>query len=43
MEDQPMPETIDEPDPADSTPADDWDAKDDTAADDDVETKDHNV
>jgi preprotein translocase subunit YajC len=42
-DDQPMPETIDEPEPADSTPADDWDIKDDNPADEDVETKDHNV
>ncbi len=42
-DDQPMPETIDEPESADSTPADDWDIKDDSPADDDVETKDRNV
>jgi preprotein translocase subunit YajC len=43
MDDQPMPETIDEPEPADSATSDDWDIKDDTSADDDVETKDRNV
>lgn len=43
-DDEPMPETIDEPEPADDTPADDWDVKDETPADDaDVETKDRNV
>ena len=42
-DDEPMPETIDEPEPADSTPADDWDVTDDNPADDDVETKDRNV
>jgi preprotein translocase subunit YajC len=41
-DDQPMPETIDEPEPADDGPADDWDIKDDAPADD-VETKDRNV
>jgi len=41
-DDQPMPETIDEPEPEDSAPADDWDIKDDTPADD-VETKDRNA
>jgi preprotein translocase subunit YajC len=45
-DDEPMPETIDEPEPTtDGTPAedsDDWDIKDDNPADD-VETKDHNV
>jgi preprotein translocase subunit YajC len=45
-DDQPMPETIDEPEPTtDGTPAedaDDWDIKDDTPADD-VETKDRNI
>ncbi|HXS64825.1 MAG TPA: preprotein translocase subunit YajC, partial [Streptosporangiaceae bacterium] len=41
-DDQPMPETIDEPEPADDTPADDWDIKDDAPADD-VETKDRNA
>jgi len=41
-DDQPMPETIDEPEPADDTPADDWDIKDDATADD-VETKDRNA
>jgi preprotein translocase subunit YajC len=41
-DDQPMPETIDEPEPADDAPADDWDIKDDAPADD-VETKDRNA
>jgi preprotein translocase subunit YajC len=41
--DEPMPETIDEPEPADSALADDWDVKDDLSTDDDVETKDRNV
>ncbi|HET7018708.1 MAG TPA: preprotein translocase subunit YajC [Streptosporangiaceae bacterium] len=41
-DDQPMPETIDEPESDDDTPADDWDIKDDASADD-VETKDRNV
>jgi len=41
-DDQPMPETIDVPEPADDTPADDWDIKDDAPADD-VETKDRNA
>jgi preprotein translocase subunit YajC len=40
MGNQPMPETIDEPESSDSTPDDDWDIKDDV---DDVETKDRNV
>jgi preprotein translocase subunit YajC len=42
-DDEPMPETIDEPEPADPTPADDWDLKDDDTPVDDVETKDRNV
>ena len=43
--DEPMPETIDEPEPTDGTAStdNDWDIKDDLSTDDDVETKDRNV
>jgi preprotein translocase subunit YajC len=39
---QPMPETIDETEHGDSTPADDWDFKDDSASSQDVDAKDRN-